>query len=41
MEKKGRIRIAITGHRYISCEKQVALAVRNVFCLEIDAETLE
>lgn len=35
MEKKGRIRIAITGHRYISCEKQVALAVERVL-LEIE-----
>lgn len=34
MEKRGEIRIAITGHRYISCEEQVALAVEHVF-LEI------
>lgn len=35
VEKRGILRIAITGHRYISCEKQVALAVERVL-LEIE-----
>jgi len=34
VEKRGEIRIAITGHRYISSEEQVSLAVEHVF-LEI------
>lgn len=35
MEKRGKLRIAITGHRYISCEEQVTLAVERVL-LEIE-----
>lgn len=30
VEKRRKLRIAITGHRFISCEEQLALAVKHV-----------